>query len=139
MTKHKLNHDNDRDNDHANDNDTDRAIAPAPASGALTSLTALGATLNSVDTTSVGGRSGLPMLQFKAGRQWHLGVRAAAHHPRGRQPVGRQPVDLQVGVDLLGQRQQGARRALVPVSQPMPDVTELPDKGFPWQEQWAST
>ena len=23
------------------------------------------------------------------------------------------------------------------VSQPMPDVTELPDTGFEWQEQWA--
>src|SRR5262252_2781904 len=26
---------------------------------------------------------------------------------------------------------------LVPISQPMPMVTELPDKGFDWQEQWA--
>ena len=26
---------------------------------------------------------------------------------------------------------------LVPVSQPMPDVAELPDKGFPWTEQWS--
>ena len=25
----------------------------------------------------------------------------------------------------------------MPVSQPMPDVAELPDKGFPWQQQWA--
>ena len=31
---------------------------------------------------------------------------------------------------MLGER-------LVPVSQPMPDVAELPDKGFPWQEEWA--
>ena len=26
---------------------------------------------------------------------------------------------------------------LVPISQPMPDVTELPDKGFPWQQEMA--
>jgi hypothetical protein len=26
---------------------------------------------------------------------------------------------------------------LLPVSQPMPEVTELPDKGFEWQQQWA--
>ena len=26
---------------------------------------------------------------------------------------------------------------LLPVSQPMPEVTELPDTGFEWQEQWA--
>ena len=31
----------------------DRAIIPAPAGGALTSLAALGAALNNVDTTSV--------------------------------------------------------------------------------------
>ena len=23
------------------------------------------------------------------------------------------------------------------ISQPLPDVTELPDKGFPWQQEWA--
>ena len=26
---------------------------------------------------------------------------------------------------------------LLSVSQPMPEVTELPDNGFPWQQQWA--
>ena len=26
---------------------------------------------------------------------------------------------------------------LVPVSQPKPVITELPDTGFPWQEEWA--
>jgi hypothetical protein len=31
---------------------------------------------------------------------------------------------------LLGER-------LVPVSQPLPDVAELPDKGFPWVPQWC--
>jgi hypothetical protein len=26
---------------------------------------------------------------------------------------------------------------LVPITQPMPDVMELPDHGFKWQEQWS--
>ena len=30
-----------------------------------------------------------------------------------------------------------AGEKLVSVSQPMPDMTELPDKGLEWQEQWA--
>jgi hypothetical protein len=34
------------------------------------------------------------------------------------------------GNKVLGER-------LVSVSLPMPEVAELPDKGFPWQEQWA--
>ena len=26
---------------------------------------------------------------------------------------------------------------LVPISEPLPDVTKLPDKGFPWQQEMA--
>src|SRR5207237_1990229 len=64
-------HDHADDHGHANDNDNDqhkpagRAVAPAPAGGALVSLAALGAALNKVDTASVIGRSGLPMLSSK--------------------------------------------------------------------------
>jgi hypothetical protein len=61
---HKPDHCNHNERDHDNDNGT-RAVAPAPAGKALTSLAALSAALNSVDTASVFGRSGLPMLQFK--------------------------------------------------------------------------
>jgi hypothetical protein len=59
--------DNYRDHDdwRDHDNDNERAIAPAPARGALTSLAALEVALNKVDTASVVGWSGKPMLQFK--------------------------------------------------------------------------
>src|SRR5262245_4528716 len=59
-------HDDQRDHDNDNDNDAvQRAVAPAPSAGALASLAALGAALNAVDTGSVIGRSGMPMLSFK--------------------------------------------------------------------------
>ena len=67
MTQNR-NQDHDYRDDYGHDNDNEhggKAIAPAPTGGALTSLAALAAALNSVDMTSVGGRSGRPMLSFK--------------------------------------------------------------------------
>jgi hypothetical protein len=64
MTKPDHDHDNHLDHDNDND-DVQRAVAPAPTAGALAALTALTAGLNKVDTSSVIGRSGLPMMQFK--------------------------------------------------------------------------
>src|SRR5262245_19729890 len=55
-------------NDHVSDNDNEhgsKACATAPSGGALASLAALGKTLNAVDTTSVVGGAGMPMLSFK--------------------------------------------------------------------------
>ena len=51
--------------------------AAAPAEGALASLAALGAALNGVDTASVTGRSGMPMMEFKSreGGIWMFGQR----------------------------------------------------------------
>ena len=65
----------DRDPEHANDNG--HAVAAVPTGGALTSLQALGATLNKVDVSSISGRSGLPMLQFtrEGDGRWSFGQR----------------------------------------------------------------
>ena len=79
MTKTKPDHDLDHDN-HDNDNDPNKApVAVTPAGGALASLTALGAVFNAVDTASVVGRSGMPMLQFKRDGGGIWSVRAEAH------------------------------------------------------------
>src|SRR6516165_9511778 len=62
MTKFKPDHDS----AHGHDNDNGHGeIVPSPAGGAITSLATLQTALNNVDTSSVAGRSGLPMLQFK--------------------------------------------------------------------------
>src|SRR5262245_20192672 len=57
--------DHDPANKPANDNGSN-AVTSAPSANALTALAALGAALNNVDTATVSGRSGLPMLLFKS-------------------------------------------------------------------------
>ena len=132
----KLNHDNDRDDDHANDNGVDRAIAPAPAGGALTSLATLGAALSNVDTTSVAGRSGMPLLTFKreGDGTWSFGQRRTVVEDGSRWAAN--PTTFKRGyICFDGSKVLGER--LVSVSQEMPNPAELPDKGAPWQEEWA--
>jgi hypothetical protein len=121
---------------HANDNG-ERAVAPAPAGGALASLKALAATLNKVDTSSVAGRSGLPLLQFKSrdnNGTWSFGQRRALIEDGSRWAVN--PTTFKWGYICFDNDNKPTER-LVPVSQPKPDLTQLPDTGFKWQEQWA--
>jgi hypothetical protein len=112
-------------------NDNTNAVAPAPAGGALTSLAALGAALNSVE-----GRSGLPMLQFKrdGSGTWLYGQRRTAVEDGSSWAVN--PKTFKYGYICFDNANKPAER-LVPVSLPMPLITELPDTGFKWQEQWA--
>ena len=153
MINRKPDHDNNL--DHDNDNDktkrtppgiaatpwetepTDRAIAPAPAAGALISLTALQAVLNSVDTGSVSGRSGLPMLQFKreGDGSWMYGQQRTIVEDGSCWAIN--PLTFKWGYICFSNDNKVAGERLVPVSQPMPDITELPDKGFEWNQQWA--
>ena len=49
--------------------------------------------------------------------------------------MGGQPATFQWGWVCLATSNKMLGETLVPVSQPLPDVTELPDKGFPWQEE----
>ena len=77
-------------------------------------------------------------MQFKSrdsGGTWTFGqqrtiVEAAA--------AGRSiPRSFQWGWVCLGDSNKILGEKLVAISQPMPDVTELPDKGFPWQQEMA--
>jgi hypothetical protein len=119
------------------DNDNERAIAPAPAGGALTSLTALEAALNAVDTATVAGRSGLPMLAFKrdGGGSWVFGQKRTGVEDGSGWAVN--PFTFKRGYICFSNDNKVVGEHLLPVSQPMPEVTELPDKGFEWQQQWA--
>ena len=135
----------DRDRDHDNDNDvrerrekTLGAVAPAPAGGALTSLAALRTALNSVDMTSIGGRSGKPMLQFKSREDngtWMFGQQRTIPEASSLWAVN--PQTFRWGYICFSGDNKPAGERLVPVSQPMPAITELPDKGADWQEQMA--
>ena len=137
----KPNHDHDPHDDHDNDNGEhereERVAAPAPAGGALASLAALGAALNGVDTASVIGRSGMPMLQFKrdGNGTWMFGQKRTVVEDGSRWAVN--PLTFKWGYICFSDGNKVLGERLVSVSQPMPDPTELPDKGFPWSQQWA--
>src|SRR5262245_15526798 len=137
----KPEHDRDDYRDHDNrrdhDNDNGRAIAPAPSGGALASLAALGKTLNAVDTTSVVGGAGMPMLSFKreGDGTWMYGQKRIVVKDGSRWSVN--PLSFRYGYICFGDGNKVLGERLVSVSQPMPAVDELPDKGFPWVPQWC--
>jgi hypothetical protein len=123
---------------HGYDNDNDNgAIATSPAGGALTSLSALQTALNNVDTSSVAGRSGSPMLQFKreGDGTWMYGQRGTVVEDNSRWAIN--PLSFQWGYIAFNDNNKVAGERLVSVSLPKPELTELPDKGFEWTEQWA--
>jgi hypothetical protein len=135
------NHDHDRDRDHANDNGEHERpgskLAPAPAGGALTSLAALQTALANVNTAAIIGRSGLPMLLFKSREDsgtWGFGQRRTIPEEGSRWALN--PLTFRYGAICFNGNKVIDER-LVPVSQPKPVITELPDTGFPWQEEWA--
>jgi hypothetical protein len=136
MAKPKPNPVNDNHN-HDNDNKPEqKTVAPAPAGGALASLTGLAAVLNAVDTASVVGRSGLPLLQFKreGSGTWMFGQKRTVVEDGSRWAIN--PPTFKWGYICFNEANKPTER-LVPVSQPKPDVAQLPDTGFEWQEQWG--
>jgi hypothetical protein len=136
MTKHDHDHDNHLDHDNDND-DVQRAVAPAPTAGALAALTALTAGLNKVDTSSVIGRSGLPMMQFKreGDGTWSYSQKRITVEANSRWAVN--PTTFQRGYVCFGEGNKWLDERMALVTQDMPDVTTLPDHRFPWIPQWS--
>ena len=116
--------------DSENNHDPDNPIAPAASAGAMVSLEALGAVLNTVDTATIAGRSGLPMLQFKreGDGTWLHGQRRTVVEDGTRWAVN--PLTFRRGYICFGGDKKVIGERLLPVSQPMPDPSDLPDKGF---------
>ena len=143
----KSDDDHDRDSDHAHANDNGKGeherpgskIAPAPAGGALTSLAALQTALANVNTAAIIGRTGLPMLLFKSRENsgtWGFGQRRTIPEEGSKWAVN--PLTFKYGYICFGDNKKVLDERLVPVSQPKPVITELPNVGsFEWQEEWS--
>jgi hypothetical protein len=119
------------------DNDNGGAVAPAPAAGALASLTARGTTLANVDISGAGG-AGLPMMQFKSRENngtWMYGQRRTIVDDDSRWAFN--PTTFQRGYVCFDAANKRIGEKILPVSLPMPDPTELPDHGFKWNEEWS--
>jgi hypothetical protein len=134
--------DHKRDSDHANDNGDHekpggKQVASAPAGGALTSLAALQAALANVNTAAIIGRTGLPMMLFKreGSGTWGFGQKRTIPEAGSRWAVN--PLTFKYGFICFNDANKVIDERLVSVSQPKPLITELPDMGFPWQEEWA--
>ena len=117
--------------------DNGNAVAPAPTKAALLAVTALQTTLNAVDTVS-GGRyaGGLPMLTFKreGSGTWMYGQKKTIVE-EGSFWAFNPETFKRGGISFDGNKVVGER--LLPISLPMPNLAELPDTGFPYQEQWS--
>jgi hypothetical protein len=120
-------------------NDNGGAIAPAPKGSLLASaaLTTLAAIFKTVDTTSIGGRPIRPLMQFKSreGGIWVFGQRRTSPEPDSQWAIN--PVSFLWGWVCWGDGSQILGEKLVSIGEPLPDVTQLPDKGFPWQQEMA--
>ena len=136
--------DHDRDSDHAHANDNGNGehepgskIAPAPAGGALASLSALQTALAKVNTAAIIGRTGLPMLLFKreGSGTWMFGQKKTIPEPGSKWAIN--PLTFRWGCISFNDANKVVGEHLVSVSQPKPLITDMQDVGFPWQEQWA--
>jgi hypothetical protein len=129
---------NNDDHDHNRDNDRDRnGRGDAPALRSSTSLASLSAALNNVDMGSLGGRSGMPLLQFKSRDDglWTYGQRRTVVEEGSQWAIN--PTSFMYGFVCFDDNNKVVGERLVPISQPKPDPSQLPDKGFAWQEEWA--
>jgi hypothetical protein len=135
MTKTKPNLDPDLNPNPANDNG--EAVASAPNALATTALTALAAIFKTVDTSAVGNRPIHPLMQFKSreGGIWTYGQKKTIPEPGSLWAIN--PASFQWGWVCWGDSSKILGEKLVPISQPLPDVTAMPDKGFPWLQEMA--
>jgi hypothetical protein len=132
------NHDRDRNRDGETRREG-QAVPPAPTGGALASasLTALATALNSVNMTSIAGLSAMPLMLFKrdGNSTWAFGRKQTIPEDDSRWAVNVQ--SFKRGYVCFSDVGKRVDECTASISQPMTDVTELPDHGFKWQEQWS--
>jgi hypothetical protein len=132
----------DQDRDRDRDGEPKRegqAIAPVPTGVALASisLTALDTALSNVVRSATVGRSSKPILSFRSREEgtWTIGQDGTVVDEGSTAAINL--ASLRHGYICFSGDNKVLGEHLVPASQPKPLVTELPNHGFPWQEQLA--
>ena len=118
-------------------NDNGKATAPASNALATSALTALTAAFKKVDMSIVGNRPIHPFMQFKSreGGIWTHGQKRTVAEVESEWAVN--PTTFQWGYVCWGDGNKVLGNVSVPIDRERPDVTALPDKGFPWTEEMA--
>jgi hypothetical protein len=136
----KQDHDVDRDREHDETKGGDKAIAPAKGVAlASTSLTALSTSLSNVVRSATVGRSSKPILSFRSREEgiWTIGQRGTIVEAGSTAAVNFDSLGHGYIVFTDDNKVPPGGEHLVPASQPKPLVTELPNLGFPWQEEYS--
>jgi hypothetical protein len=123
----------------ANDNGTRVPVAAAAmGSTALTSLESLSRVFNHVNLAVLGSRTGLPLLLFKreGDGTYSYGQKRTVVEDGSRWALD--PTSIEWGFICFGPGGKRLGEVMVPISQPIPDPTELPDKGGKWNLQWSA-
>ena len=81
--------------------------------------------------------SNTPAHAIQEPRGRHLGVRARRTIPEPDSLWAVNPASFLWGWVCWGDGNKILGEKLVSIGEPLPDVTELPDKGFPWQQEMA--
>jgi hypothetical protein len=130
------NQDRDRDGEPKHEG---QAIASVPKEAALafTSLTALSTALSNVVRSATVGQSSKPILSFRSREEgiWTIGQRGTIVEEGSTAAVNFD--SLRHGYICFSDDNKVVGEHLVFASQRKPLVTELPNHGFPWQEQLA--
>src|SRR4029077_4460758 len=106
--------------------DSGRAVTRAPTGGALVSLQRLEAAFRNVDTSSIAGRSGLKMLQFKsreANGTWMFGQKQTVVED-GSRWLGDPRTFMWGHIYFDGNKKPHERLVSASTGKPMPDVTQ---------------
>jgi hypothetical protein len=114
-----------------------KAIAPAPKnSTAIASLAGLQKVFAGLNTLSLAGGTGLPLLLFKSreGGIWVLGRKRITLEAGSRWAFN--PATFRWGW-VYFDAQNKPHEIMVSISESKPDGATLPDVGYPWQEQRA--